>query len=81
MVTVRYYAAARAAAGIAEESVIAATVPELRAVLASRHEPGLAAVLGVSTLMYDGRPLGADALLADLPAGAVIEVLPPFAGG
>jgi molybdopterin converting factor small subunit len=40
--------------------------------------PGLAAVTAVSTLLVDGRATHRD---HELPDGAVLEVLPPFAGG
>jgi sulfur-carrier protein len=77
-VLVRYYAGARAAAGVNEETVGAATVPELRRALAARHDPRFERVLGVSTLLCDGRPLTDT---DEVAAGAVVEVLPPFAGG
>lgn len=88
MITVRYWAGARAAAGIAEESYDApATVAELREAAIARH-PGsdrLAAVLRACSVLVDGRQPAAvsggergDALVA---AGSVVEFLPPFAGG
>ena len=40
--------------------------------------PGLAAVLPVCTVLVDGLASGPDDAV---PAGAAIEVLPPFAGG
>ncbi|WP_392544161.1 MoaD/ThiS family protein [Oryzobacter telluris] len=77
-VTVRYWAGARAAAGVDQESVDGvATVGDLTTrLLASR--PGLAAVLPVCTVLVEGLASGPEAVL---PAGAVVEVLPPFAGG
>jgi molybdopterin converting factor small subunit len=79
VITVRYWAAARAAAGVAEEQVEASDVAGLRALLAGRHGPRLGAVLTAASLvLQDGTRLPDDAVLA---ADAVVEVLPPFAGG
>ena len=78
-VTVRYFAGAKAAAGVAEEQVDAADVAELKAVLAERHGPALEKVLAVATLLVDG--LAAKDPATVLPAGVTVEVLPPFAGG
>jgi sulfur-carrier protein len=80
VVTMRYWAAAKEAAGVAEEKVEADT---LAAALAGvQPSPRLRAVLARCSFLIDGQPAGtrpADAVtLAD---GAVIEVLPPFAGG
>ena len=83
-VMIRYWAAAKDAAGLAEESVAAATLAEaLNAVVASRapdkrqHD-----VLERSSILIDGtRASRANAEDIALPDGAVVEVLPPFAGG
>lgn len=87
MITVRYFAAARAAAACESEQV---PLPEaldragLVALLARRHpeppsgEPSLATVLEQSSLLVDGRAMrGADVVAA----GARVDVLPPFSGG
>jgi molybdopterin converting factor small subunit len=80
MVTVRYYAGARAAAGVAEESVPAVhTLDSLVAELAGRHGDRLHGVLGVASFLVDG--LVWHDRRAPLPAGATVDVLPPFAGG
>lgn len=88
MVTVRYFAGARAAAGVGEEAYDAADAPDLAALLAAvlraRGEAGapLARVLDVCSLLVDGDPVGRrphDAVA--LRDCAVVEVLPPFAGG
>lgn len=82
VVTVRYFAGAKAAAGRGEEQVSAAEaadVAELKTVLAQRHGPALDKVLSVATLLVDG--LAAKDPATALPAGATVEVLPPFAGG
>jgi molybdopterin synthase sulfur carrier subunit len=77
-VQVRYYAGARAAAGVAQESCTAATIGELVRVLSGRHPGKLAQVLVASSLLRDGQVLTASAGLND---GDLVEVLPPFAGG
>ena len=79
MVTVRYWAGARAAAGRAEESVDARTVGELLAAIGVR--PALARVLGASSLLVDGTAVRREDTAHLLPGGAVVDVLPPFAGG
>ena len=77
-VLVRYWAGARAAAGVDEERLSgAATVGDLVSRLAAAH-PGLEPVLPVCSVLVGGRASsGAD----PVPAGSVVEVLPPFAGG
>jgi molybdopterin converting factor small subunit len=78
MVTVRYWAGARAAAGHAEETFAAGTLGELLAAI-SRH-PAMARVLPACSLLLDGSALHRDHSVP-LPHGAVVDVLPPFAGG
>jgi molybdopterin converting factor small subunit len=75
---IRYWAGARAAAGVDEERVGAvATVGELVARLAADH-PALEPVLPVCSVLVGGR---ASAAADPVPPGAVVEILPPFAGG
>jgi sulfur-carrier protein len=77
-VTVRYWAGARAAAGVEADTLNdCATVGDAIASAIELH-PALVLVAEVSTLLLDGRAASRDALLAP---GAVVEVLPPFAGG
>lgn len=76
-VTVRYWAGARAAAGVDEDVVTGSSVREVTAAVSVRH-PALVPVLAVATLLVDGvRRTLDDAVVP----GAVLEVLPPFAGG
>jgi len=79
VVTVRYFAGAKAAAGRGEEQVSAVDVGELKSLLAQRHGPALDKVLSVATLLVDG--LVAKDPATALSAGVTVEVLPPFAGG
>jgi sulfur-carrier protein len=83
-ITIRYWAAAKEAAGMAEESLEAATLRDaLNTVVASRKpDSRLAAVLARSSFLVNADPVGkADKESIVLGEGAVIEVLPPFAGG
>lgn len=88
IVTIRYWAAAKEAAGAAEETVTADTLAGALEFIrgargAQSAQPArLTAVLARSSFLIDGQPVGtraADAVV--LTDGAVIEVLPPFAGG
>jgi molybdopterin synthase sulfur carrier subunit len=78
VVTVRYWAGARAAAGVDVETVAApGSVAELVARLGGER-PSLRPVLEVASVLVDGRAgSGED----PVPVGALVEVLPPFAGG
>lgn len=76
-VTVRYWAGARAAAGVDADSIDASTVADAIERVVERHA-ALRPVTAVSTILLDGRPAALDHALAE---GAVLEVLPPFAGG
>lgn len=80
-VTVRYWAGAREAAGVDEESCQGATVAQALADAKSRREsPYFERVLGVCSFLVDGQRIGMDSPTV-LEDGTVIEVLPPFAGG
>jgi molybdopterin converting factor small subunit len=83
-ITIRYWAAAKQAAGMAEESLEALTLRDaLNTVVASRKpDSRLADVLARSSFLVNADPVGkADMDSIVLGEGAVIEVLPPFAGG
>ena len=78
--TVRYWAAARAASGTAEEQLEAGSVLEALDAARALHGERLAAVLTAASVLVDGvRTERSDR--TPLPEGAVVEVLPPFAGG
>jgi sulfur-carrier protein len=89
-VTMRYWAAAKAAAGVAEQRLTADTLAAALAQAAEAAQAAkteddadrLRAVLARSSFLIDGDPVGlraADSIV--LREGDVIEVLPPFAGG
>jgi molybdopterin synthase sulfur carrier subunit len=78
--TVRYWAAAKEAAGVAEEPFDADTLKDLLTAIGGK--PELERVLRRSSFLIDGHPAGTrDPSAVLLPEGAVVEVLPPFAGG
>ena len=86
-VTVRYWASARAAAGVAQDVVEAAgpvSLAELIDRLVALHEDSsdLRKVLHVCSVLVDGSQAGSrDAADVLVEPGAAVEFLPPFAGG
>jgi sulfur-carrier protein len=86
VVTLRYWAAARAAAGVAEDAVPVTgptTLADLRERAVALH-PGtrLEAVLAVCSVLVGDRPVGArDPGSVEVDPGETVEFLPPFAGG
>jgi molybdopterin synthase sulfur carrier subunit len=82
MTTVRYWAAARAAAGVAEEQTSAQTLGEALLLARSVRDDRFAQVLAVCSFVVDGEPVGArDHAQVALTPGGLVDVLPPFAGG
>ncbi len=79
MVTVRYFAGARAAAGVESETRDAGTLQELVAQIVDDHGERLEKVLTACSFLVDGTSTRDRALV--LSPGAVVDVLPPFAGG
>ena len=81
-VTVRYYAAARAAAGVETEAVEVppgATVDILLKTLRATHGDDLGRVLDRCSFLLDEVAVRDREL--SLHDGALLDVLPPFAGG
>jgi molybdopterin synthase sulfur carrier subunit len=81
-ITVRYWAAARSAAGCESDELSGETLADVIAASGALHGPGLAMLLDICAYLIDGSPakrVEADRVV--LVSGAVIEVLPPFAGG
>ena len=79
---IRYWAAARAAAGVAEEPYEAATLEEALTAAGSGRGWEFERVLARSSFLVDGTPVGTrDHASIELTDGATVEVLPPFAGG
>lgn len=86
-VRVRYWAAARAAAGTPEDRVAVdgeITLAEVRERALALHADAvrLPAVLGVCSALVDDVPAGtADPAEVVVRPGQTVEFLPPFAGG
>jgi sulfur-carrier protein len=86
-VTVRYWASARAAAGVSQDVVEVAgavSLAELVERVIGLHEGSsdLAKVLHVCSVLVDGAQAGTrDAGDVVVRPGASVEFLPPFAGG
>ena len=87
VVTVRYWAAARAAAGVDSEEVSLAggtTLADVLATVRDRHgaRSRLAEVMTVCSVLVGDRPVGSrDPAQVVVQPGDTIELLPPFAGG
>ncbi|MER6161816.1 MoaD/ThiS family protein [Streptomyces sp. NPDC001868] len=80
--TVRYWAAAKSAAGLAEEPYDAATLADALDAVRDRHPGELTRVLRRCSFLVDGNPVGTRAHeTVRLAEGGTVEVLPPFAGG
>jgi len=86
VIRVRYWAAAKAAAGTEADDVPvngSMTLAELRRAVAGLHpETRLAEVLAACSTLVGEHPVGtADPTTVVIEAGASVEFLPPFAGG
>jgi len=80
VLTVRYFAGARAAAsGVSAEPAEADTLATLAQLLTDRHGERLGVVLKAASFLVDG--LTCHDRQAPLPTDATVDVLPPFAGG
>ncbi len=86
-VVVRYWAAARSAAGVDSETLDVGDGTTLRDVLdrvraAHPDRPKLPDVIGVCSVLVGERPVGStDPSDVPIRAGDTVELLPPFAGG
>lgn len=80
--TLRYWAAARAAAGTDSEQTSAATLAEALLLARSTRDDRFGTVLSVCSFVVDGDPVGGrDHASVPLRDGGLVDVLPPFAGG
>ncbi|XBH22764.1 MoaD/ThiS family protein [Jonesiaceae bacterium BS-20] len=81
-VTVRYFAAARAAAGGTRQEVIEAATPAQAFELAAQtHGSELARIIGISSYLLDGVSLAKEDSAQQLSAPVTLDIMPPFAGG
>ena len=79
MVTVRYFAGARAVSGTDTESREADSLDQLVGQIVDAHGERMARVLTACSFLVDGTQTRDRTL--ELAPGAVVDVLPPFAGG
>jgi len=81
--TIRYWAAAKAAAGLAEEVFEAHTLADLvEASMAAHPQSRFADVIRRCSWVVDGDPIGGRPHRdVHLGRDSVVEALPPFAGG
>jgi molybdopterin synthase sulfur carrier subunit len=83
-VTVRYWAAARAAAGRDHDRVPAGPLAGVLDAVLELHadQPRFAIVLSVCSVLVGEDPVGGrDRERIEVPPGSFVELLPPFAGG
>ncbi|GAA1350960.1 MoaD/ThiS family protein [Streptomyces beijiangensis] len=80
--TIRYWAAAKAAAGVAEEPYTAGNLAEALDAARLLHPGEFGRVLLRCSFLVDGDPVGKrEHETVRLAEGGTVEVLPPFAGG
>ena len=77
--TVRYFAGARAAAGVDTETRDARSLDDLVEQIVAAHGQKLERVLTACSFLVDGTSTRDRAV--QLAPGAVVDILPPFAGG
>lgn len=86
LIRVRYWAAAKAAAGVAQDELPVSgpllLAEVVRRVVALHPGTRLAEVISACSVLVDDRPVStADPALLLVDPGASVELLPPFAGG
>ena len=83
-VTLRYWAALRDAADTTSEQVPPGRLDQVLAAAVALHAgtPRFGQVLGICSVLVDEEPVGGrDHGAVDIAPGAVVDLLPPFAGG
>ena len=82
VLTIRYFAGAKAATGVGDEQLTLtpeSTVDDVLRLVRDRHGDGLARVLTASSLLLDG--IAVRDTKIRVGTGVELDVLPPFAGG
>ena len=82
VLTIRYFAGAKAAAGVGDEQLSLSpesTVDDVLKLVRDRHGDRLARVLTASSLLLDGVAVRDTTI--PVGGGLELDVLPPFAGG
>ncbi len=78
-ITVRFFAAASAAAGTEEAQYPASTLQEFIDTALDKYGEPMAKLIPSCSFLLDGVAMNDRS--AALPAGSTLDVLPPFAGG
>ena len=82
MAEIRYWAAAKEAAGVAGDTLPGGTLAEVLLLARAMHDERFTTVLGRCSFVVDGDPVGGrDHAGVVLKADSLVDVLPPFAGG
>jgi molybdopterin synthase sulfur carrier subunit len=82
MAVLRYWAAAKEAARVASDEVPGGTLAEVLLLVRAQHDDRFTTVLGRCSFVVDGDPVGGrDHATVALRPDALVDVLPPFAGG
>jgi molybdopterin converting factor small subunit len=82
MPLVRYFAAAKAAAGVGSDEVAGASLAAALDAARALHDDRFATVLGRCSFVVDGDPVGGrDHTRVAVRPDSLVDVLPPFAGG
>lgn len=82
MPVLRYFAAAKAAAGVGSEEVAGDSLAQALDAARALHDERFTTVLGRCSFVVDGAPVGGrEHVGVALQPQSVIDVLPPFAGG
>jgi molybdopterin synthase sulfur carrier subunit len=82
MALLRYFAAAKAAAGVGTEDVEGATLAQVLVAARAAHDERFTTVLGRCSFVVDGDPVGGrDHQRVVVRPNSLVDVLPPFAGG
>jgi sulfur-carrier protein len=82
LVSLHYWAGARAAAGVAEQEIEARSVADaLQLARDERADPHFDKVIKASSVLIDGVTAHPADLERQLTAPVRVEILPPFAGG
>ena len=82
MAKIRYWAAAKEAAGVAGDTLPGATLAEALLLARAMHDERFTTVLGRCSFVVDGDPVGGrDHAVVLVQPDSLVDVLPPFAGG
>ena len=81
LVSLHYWAGARAAAGVEAESIQTTSIAEALRQAKAARDPRFSRVIQACSLLVDGVAARPDDLERVLTEPARVDVLPPFAGG